>query len=382
MSTGRVERGWHSRGAFAQCALLAALIGSATAVWAAPAAEGADFRLTVQRGDTLPDLGERWLADPRRWPELQRHNRIRDPNRLVPGSTIAIPLALLRGTRVEFAEATIRSVSGPAHKADGAPLATGGRMREGESIKTAGNGYVTLQLADGATLQLQPRSDLKLERARRLAGNAATDTRFSMQAGQLEVLYESGADKASRLEIRTDIASAAARGTGFRIAANERGTRTEAIEGAISFAGLAPNAGPDAPADALPVAEGFGAMVDATRKPIAPVRLLAAPDLPQDPVFQRTPALRLAFASLQGAVGYRARLAADADFQRMVGETVVSTPEVSFSGLEPGSYVLRVRAIDQFGLEGRDAITLIGMLPDNQPAAPVPASGWSAPKNH
>lgn len=134
-----------------------------------------------------------------------------------------------------------------------------------------------------------------------------------------------------------------------------------------------------APEELLPIPEGYGSIADDSRKPIPPVRLLAAPALPQEPVFQRAPALRLAFPPLEGAVGYRARLAADADFQIIIGETVLSQPEVSFSGLEVGSYVLKVRAIDKFGLEGHDAMALVGIVPNTQPAAPAQGSGWGAP---
>jgi len=60
----------------------------------------------------------------------------------------------------------------------------------------------------------------------------------------------------------------------------------------------------------------------------------------------------------------------------MIGETVLSQPQANFSGLKAGSYVLKVRAIDRYGLEGRDALVLVGILPD-QPAG-LSKSGSSA----
>jgi len=357
-------------------ALLVALFALAPAIRAASDAASPDFELTVQQGDTLASLGKRWLADPDRWPELQRHNRIQDPNRLAPGSTLAIPVAWLRE---KFTELTIASVSGRASKSDGTPLATGDRLREGASVKTAEDGYVTIKLVDGSTLRVQSRSQLSVERSRTLPGSDATETRLQLQSGQAEVQFKPATPKTSRFEIRTAFASVAVRGTEFRVATGERGTRTEVAEGTIAFAGLPPNAGSAAPEDSVAIPEGFGSIVDESRKPIPPVRLLAAPALPQEPVFQRAPGLRLAFPAMEGAVSYRARLATDADFQKMIGETVLSQPEVSFSGLAVGSYVLTVRAIDKFGLEGRDAMTLIGIVPDTQPAAPAPGSGWGTP---
>lgn len=321
---------------------------------------GADFELTIQEGDTLSGLGRRWLADPRRWPELQRHNRIADPNRLVPGSTLAIPAALLRESPHEV---TVSNVSGQARKTDGTPIATGDRLREGATVKTAEDGYVTIKLVDGSTLRLQSKSDLTIERARRVPGSEATEARFKLQSGQAEARFKPDTAKASRFEIRTGFASAAVRGTEFRVAADEKGTRTEVTQGTIAFAGLPPNAGATAPQDSVSVPEGFGSMVDETRKPVEPVRLLAAPALPKEPVFQKAPSLRLAFPPLEGAVSYRIRLAADAEFQRMVGEMVQPQPEAVFSGLKTGAYALSVRGIDKFGLEGRDTIALIGITP-------------------
>ena len=359
-----------------RCALLAALCGLAPLGAAAADPGGPDFQVTIQEGDTLTGLGKRWLADPRRWPELQRHNRIQDPNRLVPGSTLAIPVSLLRDAG---GEVTVSNVSGQARKADLTLVATGDRLREGETIKTAEDGYVTIKLVDGSTLRLQSKSDLTIERARRAPGSDATEARFKLQSGQAEIQFKPDAAKASRFEIRTGFASAAVRGTEFRVAAGERGTRTEVTQGTIAFAGLPPNAGPAAPEESVAIPEGFGSMVDESRKPMAPVHLLAAPALPLEPVFQQAPTLRLSFPSVEGAASYRAWLARDENFLRMVGEAALTQPEARFSGLAAGAYVLKVRAIDQYGLEGRDAFALIGITAGEPPATSKPGSGWGTP---
>ena len=356
--------------------LLAALCALAPVSSAEPGSASPDFQLTVQQGDTLTGLGQRWLADPKRWPELQRHNKIPDPNRLVPGSTIVIPAALLRDAP---GEVTVSNVSGQARKADGTPVAAGDRLREGAIIQTAENGYATLQLVDGSTLRLQAKSDLKIERARRLPGSDATEARFQLQSGQAEVQVKPAASKASRFEIRTGFASAAGRGAEFRVSASDGGTRTEVTAGTIAFAGLPPNAGAAAPEEYVSIPEGFGSMVDESRKPIAPVRLLAAPALPREPVFQRAPTLRLSFPPVEGAASYRAWLAKDEDFRQMVGEAVLSKPEASFSGQAVGAYVLKIRAIDQFGLEGRDAIAIFGITAGEQAAESKTDSNWSTP---
>ena len=343
--------------------LLVTLVGLACTLAVAADSDNSEFKISVQPGDTLPSLGKRWLDDPKRWPDVQRHNRIRNPNRLAPGSSIAIPLVLLRG---EAAEIVVRTVSGRADNGDGTPVVKGAVLREGASIKTAQDGYVTIQLIDGSTLGLQSRSDLTIERARRMPGSGATDSRFQMRSGRAEILFKPSVSKASRFEIRNDFASAAVLGTSFRVASGDRGARTEVIEGSIVYAGVPPTARPTArptaSGDSVSVPEGYGSIVDASRKPLPPLRLLAAPGVSRVPVIQYTPTLQYRFAPVEGAVGYRARLAADADFERVVREAVSATPEVSFRALEAGSYILKVRAIDRYGLEGGDGTALIGIL--------------------
>ena len=67
------------------------------------------LELSVRDGDTLIGLSDRYLAKPADWPRLQRLNRVADPKRLQPGSTIRIPVAWLRE---EVDRAEVLSVAG------------------------------------------------------------------------------------------------------------------------------------------------------------------------------------------------------------------------------------------------------------------------------
>ena len=51
---------------------------------------------TVQPGDNLYHLAQRYLEDPSQWRQLQALNEVRNPRRLMPGSLLTIPAALLR----------------------------------------------------------------------------------------------------------------------------------------------------------------------------------------------------------------------------------------------------------------------------------------------
>src|SRR5204862_3710229 len=62
-----------------------------------PASPAGDLYVhTIAPRDTLIALSRALLAEPRRWPLLQRLNHVRDPRRLHPGRTLGIPIELLR----------------------------------------------------------------------------------------------------------------------------------------------------------------------------------------------------------------------------------------------------------------------------------------------
>lgn len=58
---------------------------------------------------------------------------------------------------------------------------------------------------------------------------------------------------------------------------------------------------------------------------------------------------------MPAAVAYRAQVARDQAFTDVLEDGVFNTPEARFTGLPDGAYRLRVRAIDDAGLEGLDA---------------------------
>ena len=50
-----------------------------------------EFPVPVRKGDTLIGIGQRYLAQPYRWPELKAANSIRNDRRLKPGSAMWEP---------------------------------------------------------------------------------------------------------------------------------------------------------------------------------------------------------------------------------------------------------------------------------------------------
>ena len=117
--------------------LLAALaVASAGAFAQAPADEEPVYVHQAVRGDTLIGLGRRFLVDPKRWPEVQRANDIRNPNRIPVGSAVRIPLRLMR---TEAASATVLGVTGEVRTA-GQAVAAGQPVGEGGGVHDVPSG--------------------------------------------------------------------------------------------------------------------------------------------------------------------------------------------------------------------------------------------------
>lgn len=158
------------------------------------------------------------------------------------------------------------------------------------------------------------------------------------------------------------------RGTEFRTQVDPEGqqTRLEVLAGAVAAARGTAAAGPArrgvATAAATRVEAGYGVVL-AAGAAAAPRRLLEPPDLSAlAPRLERVP-LRLAWAPLAGAGAYRAQVFAVDDgnaaaagvVDRLLLDGRFPATNAGWADLPDGRYELRVRGIDDQGLEGRDA---------------------------
>jgi hypothetical protein len=335
-------------------------------VWAqSPDPEG-DFIYHARLHDTLIGITRRLLREPRRWPEIQARNNIADPRRIPPGDAIRIPYAWLR---LSPDIATVTAVRGQVREG-GRDVAPAQTLSEGSRLETGPDGSVALLLADGSELTLQKLSVLALEEMRRVTGfESAHATRFKLESGRLQTRVKPHGD-VGRFEISTPVAVSAVRGTEFRNAFEpEAGNATtETLEGLVAVSGS--QAEVSIPAD-------FGTRVARNSAPLAPVRLLPAPDLGALPATNSAGQLKLKWPAVPGAVRYRLQLAADAEFHSFLIDTAVDAPQADLPAPADGNYWLRIRPTDGLGLEGHDAMrTLIQHQLPAAPAlvAPLPGS--------
>jgi len=295
----------------------------------------------VQRGDTLIGLRDQLLQPGARWQELQRINKVGNPRRLVPGSNLRIPLALMR-TQPVPAEVLHAHGDVTVQRGEEAPrpLVGGDRLQQGDRVRTGSQSSLTVRFDDGSRVMLRPGSDLRIERSVRLGRGDTVDSRVRLQQG--------GADSrvapqpVPHFEVITPVANLGVRGTDFRTRTDARQTAIEVLEGRVAADGTLVNA-------------GLGLVAGAPQRE-GPRPLLPAPDLRGVPsLIQRMP-LRMAWQSPAGAAHYRAQVFSTDGAEALLLDGLFDTATARWSeDLPDGRYVLKVRSVDGNGLEGRDA---------------------------
>ena len=335
----------------------------------APATE---ISYTAKDRDTMIGIARRYLIEGQRH-EVQRalweYNKLRDKDQITRGQVIRIPENWLK----EDANAIqLAHVEGEV-TSKGEPLRPGAKLAPGDDFKTGSNGYVTIKLADGSTLDLKPGSDMTIEGVRKSPLAPATNAQFMLKNGRVEASVAKRAAGGARFEVRTPIAVAAVRGTRFRVAADDakKTATSEVIEGAVQVNDTG-NLG------SVSVQEGFGTRVNDGQAPLPPRALLPAPRLWTGiRLWVRRP-IRLNFTRLPGAVGYRVLVARKADFAEVITEAILNTNFIELPELVNGPYFLKVRGIDDLGLEGRDTMADLILSIDASPAAPAPPAAEPA----
>ncbi len=343
-----------------------AIFSLTTIVWAQPASQY--YVHPAVDGDTLVHLAKRYLIKPNDWQSLQKLNKITNPYRIRPGTEIRI---LLADMKTDQAIGKVVASEGPV-ESGGTKLSMGGNVSEGQRINTGENGFVTLKLADGSTLVVQSQSKVTLQIARTIANtNGVPVTRALLESGRIEAKVEKRAGLAGRFEVTTPTSNMGVRGTRFRVSSDEGGkaSRGEVLEGVVNVADVGA-------ARSVDLAAGFGTVIEQGKSPIAPVKLPAAPDLSSTARLQERILLRFKFNEAIGASAYRAQIATDSAFTDLRAESVFKTAEAKFGDLADGQYFLRVRAIDNQGIEGTD--TAIGFRLKARPEPPF----TSAPQNN
>jgi hypothetical protein len=295
----------------------------------------------------LIGIAQRFLRQPQEWPVVKQRNDISDEYRLVPGTTLSIPAKMLRRAP---ADATLVAISGTVRWRNGTAWQAarlGQKLGTGSELETAEDASALLRLADSSTVSMASNSQLALDTLSLYAQGLMADTRIRLLRGQTEVVANPRKRGNQHLQIHTPSAQAVVRGTHFRVEFQEGVTHEETLEGAVGVAGVGKS---------VVVTRARGTVVKAGEPPLAPVSLLDRADVSGlGRRFEQLP-LRFSLPSLPGARAWVGQVAPNERFDQILLSKTSSGPVLAFSDLPNGDYVLRLRAVDDNGLQGLDAL--------------------------
>lgn len=308
------------------------------------------WEYTVRPGDNIWNLTKQHCTSVRYWQRIQRLNNIDLDRQIPPGTRLRFPLSILKH---QPASAHVTRLHGRAEllRASGgqpAPVEVGTELHSGDGVNTAADSNLTLQFADGSQLLVLADSTVVMDSLSAWGTTGMVDTRIRLQGGRVDTRVKPARGPGSRYQIITPAAVAAVRGTAFRVAADAGKAlmRSEVTQGTVGV-------GNAARSTAVPA--GFGLVAEAGKPLGEPRELLPAVDLSRLPAVQRQLPLDFDWPALDGAQAYRVQIAPDIRFETLLADWTTSQPAAHWQDLPDGHYALRIRGIDEVGLEGLDS---------------------------
>lgn len=320
---------------------------------------------SVVDGDNLWDFSEKYLDSVKRFEAIRKINNVAQPRRMQPGTRLRVPMKWIRSNpvaaRLESATGELQLIRA-AGAVEASPSA-GTEIRLGDRLKTGQGGNAVIQFADGSRLTLYAASEMRFDHLSAHGETGMVDSRLRLIEGRLDTQVNPAVGPGSRFEVHTPSAVSAVRGTEYRAAVQDSaGTSSvEVLRGKVNVAGGS---------KARLVAAGFGTQVAQGQPPIEPRELLPAPTLEALPDRIRELNWPIVWTPVQGARTYRFGISTRALPDVLLSDQLVERARMPLPDLPDGEYRLRVRAIDDIGLEGHDRVRDIVI--DARPQPPVP----------
>lgn len=311
-------------------------------VYAEAAAEmSSDYIYEVKRGDTLGKLANDLLDNSKRWKEVARYNQLSDANRINPGRHLRIQLPWLK-TRP--GKLKIEALTGEA-TANGKTLQVGDEVPQGAILKTAAGSALRLRVPDDSLLNMMESAEIEVEKLEQRPGNIFSSL-FRLVTGQVDAHKKKYSQGVADMAIRAKAATLGVRGTHFRMRQEGDRAYAEIEQGLVSY-----NA--QKTPIVLALAGGQGSVADGVHAAEV-VDLLLAPTYPQLPAEFNTPYIQWTMPELQGATAFYGELARDEEFSDHLVSVRTQKRKLMLSDLPNGHYWLRLRAVDNQGLQGME----------------------------
>ena len=306
-----------------------------------------DWVYRLHKGENLTLVAERFLKPEFTPEQLQVYNGVLKDREMPVGTEIRVPMDWLKQS---LAGVEVRYVVGEAElyrrgSDEPDPIARGDELAVGDRVVTALESAISFEFADGSRLLQGPDSEVVFDALSTFKGQGMLDTRIRLQRGRLENRVKPISNPDARYEIHTPAAVTVVRGTEFRMVVESDGlSRSEVTEGLVNV---------NAAGESVPVSAGEGTRVLPGQPPEPPRELLPAPDLSGLESLRKAQAGPVSWPPLQDALAYRVQLM-NAEQTPLISRRTEQA-STDLPALDPGTYELRVRGIDDWGLEGFSA---------------------------
>lgn len=324
--------------------------------------DAADWVYTVVEGDNLWDFSEKHLDSVMRFDQIRKINNVAQPRRMRPGTRLRVPMQWIKSNPTPARVESVLGIATILRATEKLPVEAkpGDQIWLNDSLLTGPESSVAVQFADGSILTLHGESEMRFDHLSAYGETGMVDSRLNLIKGRVDTRVKPAVGPGSRFEIQTPSAISAVRGTAYRAAvtAEQQASNVEVIEGKVRVTG--------AKKPRL-VRAGFGTRVNPGRKPLPPQQLLDAPLLKPLPDSIRQLNWPVAWSPLPSANSYRVQIRAQSKPNVTVWDRTVSAARASLPDLDDGDYLLIVRGIGQYGLEGKNRVTHINIDTDPQP---------------
>lgn len=314
----------------------------------AQAAEDTLYHIhTVQAGDNLYTLASQYAGAAEKWRDIQTLNGIKNPFRLVPGSTLRIPLPEPQ-LLVTFAQGEVHLVKDNTSQT----LAIGDRLAEGAVVSTGDNSYLSLQFPDNSMVRVLSGSLVEVKTVKNQGKNWIRILELKHGYVDINVTPRSHSSKVKSpsFEIITPGAVAAVRGTRFDWDVDANNYSTSGVtEGVVS---ISPRHSKTR-ARQIQLKAGSGLIVS-TSGDVGKVRpLLPPPDLDKLEDNSGPDFTRISWPQAESASAYKIRITSG-DIDDVIANMETRTPDIGLA-LQNGEYAVSVRAVDADGVNGYEA---------------------------
>ena len=362
----------------------------------------------VAPGDTLWSIANENLKSPNDWKKLMKFNNMTDQSQLKVDQALRIPSELMKDFASE-PQVAAKPVSlppaaiVPAQDEKAPPMVTTA-IREGakaiEDVSAIPASTNTVAATYGRVFRVLGKNQSKLKVNDTLADKARIRTGDKSSANivlsdgsvvvllsdtevllsqpltllQGEIEYKVAADKELAL-VSTAAGSVSAQKARFRVAAHKAGKlmRVEVEQGLAIVANEKKQ---------RRVTAGISIQLEAGKAMTEPRQGLMRPDIANLSKSSVNGEANLKWAAISDAKAYRAQLVYASDTYLVLFDEHLSEPKINWRNISPGRYNIRLRSIDDKGLEGLNAelpFVVHGAL--NPPRSNSPVNGATLPTN-